>query len=259
MRDLAVQSRLLWVFLRLFGICNLSLKNVRCRSYDAEDSFIAELDRVEDPGPLLEMAKFLYEQEASRANSVSDKARTLLTLVGFLFTINAAILSLATSSVLALFPLVFLAVTMWLMFEVFGVVTLAQPLITDDLIWANKNDQLRIFIRDYVKSTFSNAAVTGFRVSVLVAARRAFLASLFLSLVITSINILTVPSLEDRIAIRLAHDGKFIQLVKGLPGAKGPQGPKGETGLVGARGIPGPPGRDAEPTSKPNRSKLPSS
>lgn len=226
-----------WLALRAFGITNTSVKEINDRTYEPQGRDFDQPELVTDFDLALDVAKDFFAQENLRADTISDKTRTLLTLTGILFPLVLALITLSSHPLLDLIPLSFLAVTIGLVLEVFGINPATTVMFDSEFVGKSKADQALEIIRSYFKAADNNAAVNSFRLDLFRAARRGFGMALLSLVAVAFVGIASAPAAERRIGDLLLHDSRFLKMVTGPPG---PAGPMGLAGQPGPRGAPGP-------------------
>ena len=236
-----------WIFLRLAFI-SCSLKDVRRLSYDYPKQKPEYLEGLKVLSTAqIELARNLYDEENSRAESVVDKAKTVLTISGILFPIIVAIsaqrLSLSEEWFLApvFLSLILLLITLFLLINILAVRTHSRPALDEPVLQEDDKAHQREIVFSYWIATKRNSAVNDFLVDVYKATQRYLFASL---VVIFFAWIITLIKYDPRVTtqmvpVRVITGPPGITSPQGSKGLEGPPGPKGDQGPIGPQGLPG--------------------
>jgi hypothetical protein len=238
-----------WLFLRLVFIkCDVA--DVRRFSYDYPPN--PSLDPGTRPSTSqLDLAKNLYAEENARATSVFDKAKTVLTLAGILFSVVLAVsvqrpLVMEGWSLLpVIVSLVLLLLTLFLLTVLLSVRTHSRPSLDTDVLQNDATAHERAILISYWTATNRNAATNSFLVDVYKATQRYLIVSLVMMSVAWAVSFARHGNPKEHLVNELRGDPALIRLLTGPPGSpgvQGPTGPEGRQGQVGKTGPPGPRG-----------------
>ena len=172
----------------------------------------------------MEEARRVAEREESRREVVDDKSKVMLTVSALLLAANAALLPHAPLRWLALIPLCFVFVAVFLLLMYFRTYK-SEVVQYTDVDWTDLNEAKLAIARSEFACAESMSPQNDLRIGVHRAARR----SLVLALAFMAPVLLTVVSIKpsDPLVNRIQADAKLRALLQGPPGAIGPMGPPG--------------------------------
>lgn len=172
----------------------------------------------------IEEARRVAEREESRREVVDDKSKVMLTVSALLLAANAALLPHAPLRWLALIPLCFVFVAVFLLLMYFRTYKL-EVVHYKNVNWTDPNKARLAIAQSEFACAESMSPQNDLRIGVHRAARR----SLVLALAFMAPVLLTVVSIKptDPLVNRIQADAKLRALLQGPPGAIGPMGPPG--------------------------------
>jgi len=232
---------LFWLALRLCGI-GCSRDDVRKRAYSSHDTTLPDISSVGHLDVLERMATTEFEHSESRRKSVDDKARLLLTMVGLLVPLTAAVYIRLAWSWMALFPLLCFLLSSAILVGYLAVGRTMVPTLGSDDTKKDEQGLRRAFVADLLTSARNNENGTSFLVDVYRAALRAFFVGLLLVTVLAVLAHVSPSDPTPHLIEQLRGDPALRNELRGPQGPVGPSGPPGPQGHEGPRGQEGPPG-----------------
>lgn len=238
---------LTFVAIRLYGIENCTLADVKARRYPTDTHPPLNLDHAKDLDGLLAAAKERQKESLDRRAFVSDKAKTLITLNSALLALLAAFLPKVTDfgspwASLMLYGGVVLLLTallvMWVYFDIKNETVME---LRQEEVGLEKDDLKKSLINAHLQCQRATDRVTDYLADLYKTARFLFLAGFLLVFVIFSVNYFARPPASDAEGVveQLRADPKLIELLRGPRGEQGERGERGEPGVKGDKGDKG--------------------
>jgi len=239
-----VHSRLIWALLRCLLI-DCSLKEVAESRYSVGGARVQLIGTISPE--LFNFSKDIYREEENRESALAEKVQTLLRLSGLLLPLNVVLITVVTSPFVGVPSLLFLLVTVILALEFFGVRAHQSPILDEELLSMNSDQQTAEIAESYVSSAAVNSGTNSYKADIYRAARRSLAAALVCLTIMGLFGLAGRRELAVQIVRSLRADPSFLHSVRG---AEGKPGPRGDRGLVGPRGEIGPQGPKGEKGDK---------
>lgn len=225
------------VFIRLYGIEDCTLKNVREGRYESEIYKPYDLNNAIALDDILAESKVALKTAADRRTTITDKCKTLLTLDSLLLAIVGALLpkSFEFNSrwmrVACFCAIIFLLGTIVLLLVYFAIgreqlVSIEQGDINLDAINFKKS-----LINGYRSCFISTNSRTDYLVDIYRVARSFFILAFIIIIFLFGISyFFSAPDDAERLSKELRANPNLIELLRGPKGDTGNKGDKGDKG-----------------------------
>lgn len=233
---------LTYLSIRLYGIEDCSLRDIRRGSYDNVSVDSHDLNHAKDLDSLLAESKALLNAANERRQVVTDKCKTLLTLGSLLLAIIGALLpkSFAFDSVwlriICFVAVLFLLNTVVLLLVYFGVGHEQTVSLSQEEIELDAENLKKSLINQHFTCEAATDNRTDYLADVYKVARFFFMFAFFIVVILFAANYFSKVEENEsaKLAERLRGNPELINMLRGPKGDKGDKGDRGSSGpLIG--------------------------
>ncbi|QDU80500.1 hypothetical protein Pla110_22300 [Polystyrenella longa] len=236
--------------LRLYGLENVALNDVRTGRYSTHNYSDRNLDNAKELDLLLSASKECLDNAKHRRTAITDKCKTLITissvlmgLVGFL-TPKALAFEHTWMRLIGFLAILALMNTITLLLVFFGVGCESEISIEQDEVELDASNLKKSMINGYLLCQTDMDNRTNYLVDLYKSARFFALFAFAVFVGLFSVSILSTSPKEEteRILLKLRSDPVLTEMLRGPRGEKGKEGQIGPKGERGGEGQVGPMG-----------------
>lgn len=234
-------TRLAYCSLRLYGLEDLTLDEVRSGSYSKQKHTDRKLEKAKELDSLVAASRECLDNANNRRSAITDKCKTLLTmssvllgLVGFLSP-KALAFEDTWMRIVGFLAILALMNTITLLLVFFGVGRESEVSLEQEDVDLDSENFKKSLINVYLRCQIDMDNRTNYLVDLYRAARFFALLGLAVFVGLFSIGFLTTSPKDqtERIIRELRSDPSLIEMLRGPKGEKGEQGGVGEKGERG--------------------------